>query len=110
MKPRQVLVIILLVIAACSSAENRGSSATWLLIVPPLTAAGDADTDAPLPKWQIVDSFAREIDCSSSMDRQRFLAHKQFGPIGNAQTYYEAFAVRILRGRCIASGDVRKGD
>jgi hypothetical protein len=107
MKPRHATALGLFVIAACSMAQNTGSSAGWLLIVPPLTTAGDADIAAPLSQWQILGEFARQIDCSTSMAEQQFGAHRRFGPIGNAQTYYETLAVRILNGQCVSSAATR---
>jgi hypothetical protein len=76
-------------------------------MVPPLTSAGDADRDAPVSKWQIIGNFTRQIDCSSSLTRQQFDAHRWFGPIGNAQSFDDSFAVRILNGQCVFFDDAR---
>jgi hypothetical protein len=63
--------LILLVIAGCaSSTGNNDSSGGWLLIAPPLTAAGNPNTGAPMSKWQTVGNYADPTDCKSSMASQ----------------------------------------
>ena len=76
-------------------------------MVPPLTSAGNADTDGPLSKWQTIGNFSSLIDCNTWMTRQQFAARAQFGPITNAHNYYEAEAVKILNGQCASTHDPR---
>jgi hypothetical protein len=100
-------VLALLVLAGCASAESPTSSGGCLLIVPPLTSAGNADTDAPLFKWQSIGNFSSLIDCNNWMARQQFAARAHFGPITNAHDYYESEAVKILNGQCVSPVDPR---
>src|ERR1700737_4594174 len=92
---RHAAALILVVVAGCASSTGiNGSSGEWLLMVPPLTSGGDADTSEPLSKWQNVGNFANQADCKNSMTTQQFAVHRYYGPIGNAQNSYEAAAVR----------------
>ena len=101
----------LLAFAGCASVGNTGSSRGWLLLVPPLTATGAPEADKPLSKCQTIGNFTSQADCNAWMTRQQFAAHAQFGPITNAQGYYEGQAVQILNGQCLWTGDPRmKGD
>jgi hypothetical protein len=107
MKLRRAAALCLLVIAGCAPIANTVSTGGWLLLVPPLTTSGNADTGQPLSKWQSVGNFGSQIDCNTSMTNQQFTAHGQFGPITNAQTPYQAQAVRILNGQCVSIDDPR---
>jgi hypothetical protein len=110
-KPRRTAVLALLVLAGCASAGNPNSSGGRLLIVPPLTSAGNAETDAPLSKWQSIGNFSSLIDCNNWMTRQQFAARARFGPITNAHDYYESDAVKILNAQCVSPVDPKlKGD
>jgi hypothetical protein len=102
-------VLALLVLAGCASAESPTSSGGRLLFVPPLTSAGNADTDAPLSKWQSIGNFSSLIDCNNWMARQQFDARARFGPITNAHDYYESEAVKILNAQCVSPVDPRLG-
>src|SRR5208283_4715905 len=86
MKFRDASAIGLLVIAGCASTANTGSSGAWLLMVPPLTSGGDADTGAPLSKWQNIGNFGYQTDCNSSMATQQMGVQAHYGPITTAQT------------------------
>jgi hypothetical protein len=97
----------LLALTGCASAGNPESSRARLLILPPLTPAGNADTDAPMSKWQSIGNFSSLIDCNNWMTRQQFAARAQFGPITNAHDYYEAEAVKILNAQCVSTSDPR---
>jgi hypothetical protein len=97
----------LLVLAGCASTGNPDASPARLLILPPLTSAGNADTVAPLYKWQSIGNFSSLIDCNNWMERQQFAARAHFGPITNAHDYYEADAVKILNAQCVSTSDPR---
>jgi hypothetical protein len=100
--------LTLLVVAGCASSTGiTGSPGEWLLMVPPLTSGGDADTSKPLSEWRNVGNFANETDCKSSMTTQQFAVHRYYGPIGNAQNSYEADAVRTLHAQCVSKEDPR---
>src|SRR6202035_466854 len=102
---RHATVLSLLALAGCGSIGNTGSSGGWLLMVPSLTSAGNADTDGPMSKWQSIGNFFSLTDCNSWMTRQQFAARAQFGPITNAHDYREAEAVKILNGQCVSTDD-----
>jgi hypothetical protein len=104
---RHAAALALLVLAGCASIGNPDSSPARLLILPPLTPAGNADTDAPLSKWQSIGNFSSLIDCNNWMTRQQFAARARFGPITNAHDYYEADAVKILNAQCVSTVDPR---
>lgn len=76
-------------------------------MVPPLTSGGNADTSAPLSKWQNVGNFGYHTDCNSSMQSQQMNVQARYGPITNAQTPGQADAVKILSGQCVSIGDPR---
>jgi hypothetical protein len=97
----------LFVVAGCALTGNTGSSGGWLLVVPPLTSVGNADTDGPLSKWQTIGNFSSQADCNSWMTRRQFAARAQFGPITSGHDYYEAEAVKILNGRCVSTDEPR---
>jgi hypothetical protein len=105
---RHAAALTLLVVAGCASSTGiTGSTGEWLLMVPPLTSGGDADTSEPLSKWQNVGNFANQADCKNSMTTQQFAVHRYYGPIGNAQNSYEADAVRTLNAQCVSTKDLR---
>jgi hypothetical protein len=107
-KPRRTAVLALLALAGCASTGNSNSSRGRLLLVPPLTSAGSADTDAPLSKWQSIGHFSSLIDCNNWMTREQFAARAHFGPITpitNAHDYYESEAVKILNAQCVSPVD-----
>jgi hypothetical protein len=104
---RHAAALGLLALAGCASAGNPDSSGKRFLLLPPLTSAGNADTDAPMSKWQSISNFSSPIDCNNWMTRQQFAARAQFGPITNAHDYYEAEAVKILNAQCVSTNDPR---
>jgi hypothetical protein len=74
---RHAAALSLLVVAGCaSSTGNTGSSGEWLLMVPPLTSGGNADTSAPLSRWQNIGNFANETDSKNKMTAQQFVVRK----------------------------------
>ena len=106
-KPRHATALTLFVLAGCATTGNPNSSGGWLLLLPPLTSAGNADRDAPLSKWQSIGDFSSPTDCNTYMTRQQFAARAQFGPITNAHDYYESEAVKILNAQCVSTVDPR---
>ena len=104
---RAAALTLLVVVGCASSTGITGSSGEWLLMVPPLTSGGDADTSEPLSKWRNVGNFANQADCKNSMTNQQFAVHRYYGPIGNAQNYYEGDAVRTLNAQCVSTKDLR---
>jgi hypothetical protein len=104
---RHAAALALLALAGCASAGNPDSSGKRLLLLPPLTSAGNADTDAPMSEWQSIGNFSSLIDCNNWMAKQQFAARAQFGPITNAHDYYEAEAVKILNAQCVSTNDPR---
>jgi hypothetical protein len=107
MKLRHAAALSLLIVAGCASAGQGGSFGGWLLMVPPLTSGGSADTGEPLSKWQIVGNFASQIDCNNVMTNEQFGAQAQLGPIKIAQTPSQGDAVKILNGQCVSTADPR---
>jgi len=104
MKLRHTAALGLLIAAGCAPVTT-GPSTGWLLLVPPVTAAGNADTGQPFSKWQSIGTFPSQYECNTSMTSQQFTAHAQAGGITNAQNYYQTQALQILNARCISSGD-----
>lgn len=46
------------------------SSGAWLLMVPPLTSAGNADTDGPMSRWQSIGNFLQPDRVQQLDDRR----------------------------------------
>jgi hypothetical protein len=107
MKPCHAVAIALLLIAGCAPAEQSGSTAGWFLMVPNIAADGTAETSQPLSKWQKVETFGGQEDCSTSLASQQFAVQGALGPIGNAQSAYQIQALQTMRGQCIAATDPR---
>ena len=106
MNIRNVVVLGLLLIAGCASTTGENASGEWLLIVPPLTADGHPATDLPLSKWGKVGTFASQIDCTTSLQDQQFVALQQVGQITEADNYYQQYPVQVLAGRCVSMSDL----
>ncbi len=83
------------------------TSGGWLMLVPPMTPSGYADTGQPLTKWQSVGNYGSQSACNSSLTNQQFTVHGWYGPITNAQTPYQTQAVQTLNGQCVSASDPR---
>lgn len=95
------MAIVIFLIAGCAGRQGVGRPGDWFEVVPPLDASGMADTSQPLTKWAVVGSFVNKIDCTTILESQQFEFQRWYGPIGNAQSYYEGIAVQRLNGRCV---------
>src|SRR3984893_10675462 len=97
-------VLTLAVLTRCAQNESRPG---WLLMFPPLTAHGYANTSAPFLRWQTVGKYPSQTDCNSAIDRGRFAAAARFGQIEKAESYEEEQAVQIRNAQCVATRDPR---
>jgi hypothetical protein len=107
MKLRLTVMIGLFVVAGCASAQQTGASGQWFLLVPNIANDGTAETSQPLSKWQKVETFGSQSDCGYSLTSQKFAVQGALGPIGSAQSAYQAQALQTMRGQCIAATDPR---
>jgi hypothetical protein len=107
MKFTRSLAIAMLILAGCATTEPAGAGGRWLLLVPRIGADGTAEVSQPLPRWEVVEYFGTQSDCNYSLTRQKFLAHGAFGPIGSAQSAYQAEALQTMKAQCVAATDPR---
>jgi len=94
MRLRHAAALASLVLAGCAS---LGQSQTWLVKVPPVRADGAADTDAPLSKWQTLQSAGDQADCQKMVTVSHSVAPAR--PKTEAQ--------QMASAQCIASDDPR---
>jgi len=79
-----------------------------LMIVPPVNSSGTPDTSQPLPKWQIIASFSSQVDCTTSLNQQKFNLQTWYGPISSGQNGPQVMAARVLNGQCALKDKVQE--
>jgi hypothetical protein len=99
----KLLLGVVLILAGASGCAQARSGPGWLLIFPPITAQGSADTNAPRHEWQNVGRYASEFDCNQAITRWRFHAQARFGPIRQGSSYDELQAVQVMSAKCVAA-------
>jgi len=102
MKFRHLAAIALL--SGCAQAQHGPG---WVLMLPPVSADGYADTSAPASKWQTYGSYAGPTDCNAEISRMQFAVNSQVGPISHAGIPGEVEAVQIMSAQCFAANDPR---
>jgi hypothetical protein len=74
--------------------------AGWSLIVPPLSQNNQVvEKNAPLARWEKVDTFDSDAACNKELDKLTALL------AGNVT--YTPIQSRVLAGKCIAADDPR---
>jgi hypothetical protein len=106
MKCHYIFVIALLIATGCASQQSV-TPGDWLMIVPPLNSNGQPDTSQPLPKWQIIATFASQVDCNTSLNQRKFNLQTWLGPISSSQNSPQAMAVKVLNGQCVLKDKVQ---
>ena len=104
MKLHHIVVIAVAVLGGCAQAQTGPGS---LLMLPPLTAGGYADKNAPLSKWQTFEKYDGLTDCKSARTSYRFAVGSQVGQISRAAVPSEAEAVEMMSAECVAGDDPR---
>jgi hypothetical protein len=104
MMTRRVAVLSLLILGGCAQAQSGPGS---LLILPPLTANGYANTGAPLSKWQVFGNYSGLTDCNTAIASNQMRVNAQVGQISQAAVPSEDLAVKMKSAECVAADDPR---
>jgi len=103
---RYMLAIALIVVPGCAS-QQSATSGDWLMIVPPVASSGTPDASEPLPKWQTIVTFSSQVDCTTSLNQQKFNLQTWYGPINSGQNGPQVMAARVLNGQCVLKDQVQ---
>jgi hypothetical protein len=104
MMTRHVAALSLLILGGCAQAQSGPGS---LLILPPLTANGYANTGAPLSKWQAFGNYGGLTDCTTAIASNQMRVNAQVGQIAQAAVPSEDLAVKMKSAECVAADDPR---
>jgi hypothetical protein len=77
----------------------------WLLLLPPLSADGYANTGAPLSQWQVFGRYSGSIDCNSAISSNKFAVNSQVSDISRAAVPSETLAVQMMSSECVSGDD-----
>jgi hypothetical protein len=104
MMSRRAFALYLLILGGCAQAQYGPGS---LLILPPLTANGYANTAAPLSKWQVFGNYSGLTDCNTAIASDQMRVNAQVGQISQAAVPSEDLAVQMKSAQCVAADDSR---